>query len=191
MDSKNTDDLTTSSTAKERVIQPSADFKRTIAPNEQVTPEEPETPKDSQEESTPFMEAPSLTLKQQAVVNIESQQADERNRPVSLRVKSLLAFGVLGLLATALQVTVYLNAEKSSIPAPIVLGISLVQFIVSVYFLAGKNPATVASVLKFYLVLSLITLPFSLLDPIGFVINAAMSIFIYYLRSRVKSLSPH
>lgn len=186
MNAESPDNKTTS---KERIIQPSAEFKKEFTPQEQKTVTEPTAADQIKEPNSSFIQAPALDPAQQAVIAVSNQHTQESDRPVSLRVKSLLAIGILGVLASILLLGALLSPRSSSTAGPVLAITGVVQLAISVYLLLAKSHTAVKSILKLYLVLGVISLVFSILNPIGFITNAGFTLFTYYVYSRVKSLS--
>ncbi len=131
----------------------------------------------------------NLNTSQQFALASSEMRIKDSNRPVSLRVKSLLVVAVLSALAAAYGLFESLAVSDTSSFGTVIAIVSLIQLGMSVYLFIGKDHNTVALILKIYLALQLISLFFSLANPTGFVTNGVVVLFLFYVYTRVKSLS--
>jgi hypothetical protein len=130
---------------------------------------------------------PSIGSNAQFALKTTEKVYEENNRPVSMRVKSLLVLGILYIISLVpYLVVIYFSA--SSTGRSIMFGVVLLQLALSVYLLFSKSASGVALLLKIFLVLQLINLVLSFVNPVALILNAIMAAFLFYVYGSVKSL---
>jgi len=175
----------------QKVIQPLG------TPSEPTTSEpEPTKPKFNPSEiyPEPTKDAPHINnsgnfnTNQAFAVAASQADAQESNKLICMRVKTLLVVIVIYVLST-LGVLVAAIRREDSLPYVIAL---IIQIIIVSVLILSRNKDTVALILKILLVLQLINLFFSvpaiLFNPISFIFTAAMVGLLGYAYTRVKSL---
>jgi hypothetical protein len=106
------------------------------------------------------------------------------NKPVSLRVKTVLVIGIV----LALSSIYLINAGIGRPYGTFVFILGMIQLSMSLGLLLSNNVSTVSLLLKIFLVLQLISLFTSLANPAGLLISGIGAILLFYAYSRVKSL---
>lgn len=188
----------TTLSGKERVIQPSASFIQEVQSQNQEIAAQPQTsPVNNNQQSVSAVypepirsyDQNRLSASQQFAVSSSQMRANESNRPVSLQVKSVMVVAFIGVLSSLYGFYLSFNVPNAGVFGTIMAFISFIQLGMSLYLFFGKDHNTAALILKIYLVFQLISLFLSLLDPVALIINGAIAFFMFYVYTRVKSLT--
>lgn len=172
----------------ERVIQPMSASAQ--------TDESPEPPKPKIDTSTIYPEATKTIgshnaananqMSAQKMMEFRTNQAD---RAVSLRVKSVMAIGILSLIGALYTMFWSFNLPSDSGFGFIMLIVGFIQALMSGYLLIGKDHNTISTILTVYIVFQVISLVGSLLNPINFISTGIILVVMIYARGRVNNLS--
>lgn len=188
--------VTSSRPDTEKVIQPSAAFAQEIREKQQAAASPAPTsniyrPPASTiyPEATKTIQSTDRTASQQFAVAANEIRAKESDKPVSLRVKSLLIVAILSLFGASYTLYQYFTLSEKESFSIIIPIVCLFQLCLTVYMFVGKDHNTMALILKIFLVLQLVALFMSFANPTQFIINGIYAILLFYVYLRVKSLS--
>lgn len=181
--------------SKERVIKPSASIIQEVEAQKQQAAAQSISstintqPAATYPEPAKSIDQSDLSASQHYALASTKMRAKESGKPVSLRVKSVLVVAILGILAAIYTLIESFTTFSSESFGTVFAIIGLIQFSVSVYLFIGKDHNTVALVLKVYLIFQLISLFLSLANPTALIIDGMITLFLFYVYTRVKSLS--
>jgi hypothetical protein len=180
---------------RERVIQPTASIVQELETQKQQVASQPSAGPIQSPAATAYtepikdIEPGNFNASQHIALASAQAYAQENDRPVSLRVKSLFVVAILSSLSAMYGLYAASTILNTSSFGIVLIAISLIQLAMSVYLFVGKDHNTVGLILKIYLVFQVISLFLSLGNPTGFVINGVAALFLFYVYTRVKSLS--
>lgn len=183
---------------RELVVQPSASIIQELETQKQqaasqslpsTTNTYPSSGRTTYPEPIKSIDQNNLNASQRFALASTEMRTKESDRPVSLRVKSLLVVAIFSTLAAAYGLFASFADSYSGSLGTVIAIVSLIQFGMSVYLFIGKDHNTVALILKIYLIFQLISLFLSFANPTLLTINGAVVLFLFYVYTRVKSLS--
>ena len=125
---------------------------------------------------------------QQAALNTVEKMTLKTNKPVSLRVISLLVFAILSILFTLFIIVITVLGNLNTMTL-FILALYALQLLMSIYLLIGKDHNTVALVLKVFLVFTGINTVLSMSRPLSLFINIGVFVYLFFVYLRVKNLT--
>lgn len=150
-----------------------------------IKQESPSSPKVDPREIYPDAVNDIPSPSQALAVAVSNAQAKESNRLVSMRAKSVLVAGVLIALSATSVIFTSLGKENGTIMAII----GFIGLLAAGVILFSKNQHTVSLIIRIFLAFQLVGLFMSLINPVSFLINAAIVILLTIAYFSARKLS--